>query len=178
MRFTLAVSALLALSSCTGVLAGHKKKVPVVKTLCPAGETACPIAGSTTYEDALKHHQTTKGEVAGVMAGFGGYECVNTMEALESCGGCASTSEGQDCTKIRGSSGVGCSEGKCVIFSCQPGWRVSMDGEKCVRSRSTDRPSHKSKAGGHNHGRMQFEVKKPTPVPAGGVIDSSVTAST
>ncbi|GAA5979789.1 hypothetical protein JCM11641_002694 [Rhodosporidiobolus odoratus] len=134
MRFTLVVPALLVLFSATGVTAGHKKKVQPPKTLCPAGETACPILGSTTYGDAMKHHFSNKGEVSGVMAGTGGYECVNTQEALDSCGGCSSTEEGQNCSAIHGSAGVGCYQGVCVVFSCQPGWRPSLDSTKCVRA--------------------------------------------
>jgi hypothetical protein len=72
MRFTLAISAVLLLSVCHGVDAGHKRKQEKIKTLCPAAEVACPILGSTTYTDALKHHTSTKGEVSGVMAGAGG----------------------------------------------------------------------------------------------------------
>ncbi|BGP18846.1 hypothetical protein JCM10213_003501 [Rhodosporidiobolus nylandii] len=152
MRCTLAVSALLAFSSFTGVLAGHKKKVPVVRTLCPPEETACPILGSTTYDDAIKHHFSTKGEVSGIMAGKGGYECVNVKEALDSCGGCASTGEGRDCSSIRGAAGVGCYAGECVVFSCQAGWRPSLDGTKCVRAAA-------AKSGAKNGARRHREGK-------------------
>ncbi|GAA6003392.1 hypothetical protein JCM10207_000311 [Rhodosporidiobolus poonsookiae] len=145
MRCTLAVSALLAVSSFTGVLAGHKKKAPVVRTLCPAGEIACPVLGSTSYNDAVKHHFSTKDEVSGVMAGAGGYECVNTQEALDSCGGCASTQEGQDCTQIHAAKGVGCEQGRCVVFSCQAGYRPAITGDKCVRAKDT------IKRGVHRH---------------------------
>ncbi|GAA6020158.1 hypothetical protein JCM11491_005548 [Sporobolomyces phaffii] len=112
-----------------------KKKIKKPRTFCPPGELACPISGSTTYQDALKQHLEGNVTVQGIMAGDGGYECINVHEALDSCGGCASTGEGKDCTKIRGASGVGCAESRCVVFSCRPGWKVSMSGESCVRSK-------------------------------------------
>lgn len=64
-------------------------------------------------------------------------ECINIAEALDSCGGCASTGEGLDCTKIRGAAGVGCSAGTCVVFSCKTGYRPSLSGDRCVRMRSS-----------------------------------------
>ena len=48
-------------------------------------------------------------------------ECLDTTQALESCGGCASTGEGRDCTAIPHVGGVGCEAGKCVVFSCKSG---------------------------------------------------------
>ncbi|GAA6033402.1 hypothetical protein JCM8097_006733 [Rhodosporidiobolus ruineniae] len=161
MRFSLAVSALLALASASGVLAGHKKKVQAPRTLCPNDEVACPILSSTTYDEAVKHHFATKGEVTGVMAGKGGYECINVQEALDSCGGCASTGEGVNCSAIRGSAGVGCHLGKCVVFSCQPGWKPSLKGDKCVRARSGVHSSAKNDT--RNAARMHLEGKRMAP---------------
>ncbi|GAA5896224.1 hypothetical protein JCM6882_008523 [Rhodosporidiobolus microsporus] len=159
MRFSLAVSVLLAVASFSGVEAGHKKKVPVVRTLCPTGETACPILGSTTYGDAVKHHFETKGEVTGVMAGKGGYECVNTLESLDSCGGCASTGEGKNCLAIRGAKSATCQQGACVVFSCQAGWRPSLNGDKCVRAKAAA-GSAGAKNGTRTGAKMHFEGKK------------------
>ncbi|GAA5998089.1 hypothetical protein JCM5350_002371 [Sporobolomyces pararoseus] len=126
------------------VEAMKKKKIKKPRTFCPPSEVACPIQGSTTYQDALKQHMTGNTTVQGIMAGDGGYECVNVQEALDSCGGCASTGEGKDCTKIRGALGVGCAESRCLVFSCRPGWKVSMSGESCVRSKALPPPSHNS----------------------------------
>ncbi|GAA6001907.1 uncharacterized protein JCM10292_005969 [Rhodotorula paludigena] len=155
MRFTLALAALAILASLGGADA-KKHKAPAPRTLCPAKEIACPILGSTTYGDALAHHFSSENKgVTGVMAGSGGYECIDTNEALDSCGGCASTGEGQDCTKIRGSAGVGCSEGRCVVFSCQPGWKPSLSGSKCIRARAaedrTPTANNDSRAGARRH---------------------------
>ncbi|KAK9895237.1 hypothetical protein P389DRAFT_205291 [Cystobasidium minutum MCA 4210] len=63
----------------------------------------------------------------------GGYECVDTTQELENCGGCAVDGEGVDCTAITGVSGVGCLSGKCVVFSCVDGYRLSSAGA-CVPS--------------------------------------------
>lgn len=61
-------------------------------------------------------------------------QCLDTSQSLESCGGCASTGEGQDCSKIRGAVGVGCDSGACVVFSCLAGWRPNLTGTRCVRA--------------------------------------------
>lgn len=71
-------------------------------TLCPTGLEACPIPS------------------------FGGitgdYECLDTNAELESCGGCASTGAGQDCTTIIGAWNVGCVNSRCKSASlvCRP----------------------------------------------------------
>jgi hypothetical protein len=41
------------------------------------------------------------------------YECIDTDQELQSCGGCSSTGAGQDCTAIRGAWNVGCEYGHC-----------------------------------------------------------------
>ncbi|GAA5896221.1 hypothetical protein JCM6882_008522 [Rhodosporidiobolus microsporus] len=111
-----------------------KDKVLTEKSLCPGkNEQACPILGSSTYAQAVEHHFNAATEFSGVMLGSGGYECIDTTQALDSCGGCASTGEGVDCTNIRGAAGVGCEAGHCVVFSCENGWKPSLKGDKCVR---------------------------------------------
>lgn len=80
--------------------------------LCPKGLSACPIA---------------------VPSGLtGDYECLDTAHELESCGGCASTGEGQDCTAIRGIWNVGCVQGRCAVYTCAFGYKRSRDGKSCV----------------------------------------------
>ncbi|GAA5863768.1 hypothetical protein JCM3774_001152 [Rhodotorula dairenensis] len=111
------------------------------KTLCPAGEQACPIAGSTLFEDAVSQHFQSGEALTGLMARSGGYECLDTSQALESCGGCASTGEGKDCTAIPHAAGVGCEAGTCVVFSCAHGWKRSLAGDKCVQVRARCEPA-------------------------------------
>ncbi|KAI9635284.1 uncharacterized protein MKK02DRAFT_43966 [Dioszegia hungarica] len=94
--------------------------VPVPKTRkrsryeCQAGKTYCP-------------------SVTGL-----GWECVDTMNDIESCGGCADLSipfgpgVGQDCTAIVGTDSVTCNRGECKIQSCQAGWAFAQDGKACA----------------------------------------------
>ncbi|KAI0307746.1 hypothetical protein B0F90DRAFT_1813155 [Multifurca ochricompacta] len=65
-----------------------------VNNLCPNDLTACPIPGF--------HGLSTD------------YECIDTKNELQSCGGCSSTGGGQDCTSIRGAWNVGCEAGHCA----------------------------------------------------------------
>ncbi|ESK88887.1 pria protein [Moniliophthora roreri MCA 2997] len=82
------------------------QKVP----LCPKGLQACPIPGAS-HKD---------------------YECLNLMDELESCGGCASTGEGRDCTTIKGAWNVGCEQGRCAVYTCFAGYKRSADGGSCI----------------------------------------------
>ncbi|BGP52524.1 hypothetical protein JCM8202_000407 [Rhodotorula sphaerocarpa] len=125
-----------------------RSKVTESKTLCPAGEQACPIAGSTLFVDASAQHFKTGEELTGLMARSGGYECLDTTQALESCGGCASTGEGQDCTAIPHAAGVGCEASKCIIFSCDAGYKPNLNGDKCIRARGST-SGHRNSTASH-----------------------------
>ncbi|KAI0932211.1 hypothetical protein AcV5_004505 [Taiwanofungus camphoratus] len=81
--------------------------------LCPNSLMACPLPG-----------------LSGVV---GDYECVDTYADLESCGGCASTGAGQDCTAIEGVWNVGCNQGRCAIYTCAQGYKQSADGQLCIK---------------------------------------------
>jgi len=89
--------------------------------LCPDGLSACPISAFGT-----------------------GFECVDTQEELENCGGCNSLGEGQDCTAIPGVAGVGCSNGKCVVLSCGEGYRMTSNGA-CTPALTFNQRSHHAK---------------------------------
>ncbi|SCZ98803.1 BZ3500_MvSof-1268-A1-R1_Chr3-1g05631 [Microbotryum saponariae] len=118
-----------------------KRKV-VKRTPCPKGETPCPIKASASFELAVTQHFTVPhDEYTGIFAGLGGYECLDTRESLESCGGCSSTDEGQDCTVIKGGLGVGCDNGSCVVFSCKEGWKSNARGTKCIRAKNNAQPN-------------------------------------
>ncbi|WOO82761.1 Protein priA [Vanrija pseudolonga] len=69
------------------------------------------------------------------------YECVDTAEELESCGGCVHgeygvmanvTMFGQDCTAIPGVAEVACVLGNCDVRSCQRG--LTLKNGACVRN--------------------------------------------
>ncbi|KAF9259956.1 hypothetical protein L218DRAFT_801356, partial [Marasmius fiardii PR-910] len=78
--------------------------------LCPPGLEACPIVGAIG----------------------GDYECLNVMTESKSCGGCPSLGQGQDCTAIKGSKSTECVQGKCVVKSCNTGYKLSSDGTSCI----------------------------------------------
>lgn len=64
--------------------------------------------------------------------GLSGWDCINTAATLESCGGCLSLGEGEDCTIIKGVDKVGCVHGKCVIGSCGEGYWLDSNKMECV----------------------------------------------
>ncbi|KAA1066242.1 hypothetical protein PGT21_026093 [Puccinia graminis f. sp. tritici] len=95
-------------------------KNPSVDERCPAGLSACPISSGLPLK---------------LTAGF---ECLDVLQEVSSCGGCVSTGQGTDCTTIKGVSSAGCSEGKCKIFSCKAGYQYSPVNNACYKShRST-----------------------------------------
>jgi len=80
------------------------------------------------------------------------YECIDFANELESCGGCASAGEGQDCSAIPNAVSVGCEAGSCagkwwrtrssgvgqgereceliIVYSCLDGFAIN--GTSCV----------------------------------------------
>ncbi|GAA5967916.1 hypothetical protein JCM11641_005807 [Rhodosporidiobolus odoratus] len=75
---------------------------------CPSGERACPIGN------------------------FGGWECIDTSNELESCGGCPGERSSVNCLAQAGAENVACIESQCVISSCFPGFRL-LNG-RCIRT--------------------------------------------
>ncbi|KAM0793231.1 hypothetical protein ACM66B_000696 [Microbotryomycetes sp. NB124-2] len=127
-----------------------KSKKPV--GLCPTGERACPIAGSKSFLKARStdfHEFRVFDSAAEPFLPSGGFECLDTQYSIESCGGCTSMGEGRNCLDIPFVNGVGCDAGKCTIFSCQVGFKLSKDGSACIRST----PARKKAAshGAHRH---------------------------
>jgi len=80
---------------------------------CPDAMQACPISGLT--------------------GPTGDFECIDAKAELESCGGCVSTGEGQDCTAIEGVWNVGCEQGRCAVYTCAQGYKQSADGTSCIK---------------------------------------------
>ncbi|GAA5879869.1 hypothetical protein JCM8547_006221 [Rhodosporidiobolus lusitaniae] len=130
------------------------------KSLCPGSETACPIAGSSTFDAALEHHFSNE---QGLFGAPGGYECLDTTSAIDSCGGCASTGEGKNCQMIRGVQSAGCEDSQCRVFSCVAGWKPSLDGTKCVRvkagSHGHSRNSSSSSSSSHTHSKKHLAAR-------------------
>ncbi|POY76291.1 hypothetical protein BMF94_0486 [Rhodotorula taiwanensis] len=114
----------------------------VARTLCPSGEEACPIEGSSTFDKALALYKSDPAEMKAFFALQGGYECLDTTEALESCGGCASTGAGRDCTAIPHVGSTACQASTCLILSCAPGYRRSITGDRCLRVKRRKTAQH------------------------------------
>ncbi|KAL0948237.1 hypothetical protein HGRIS_010837 [Hohenbuehelia grisea] len=82
---------------------------------CPHGKTACGVLGR----------------------GAKAWECVDTMNDLESCGGCAfalnnGDASGVDCSTLPHVSDVSCHKGACVVGRCLPGFTINSDRTACV----------------------------------------------
>ncbi|KAG8923391.1 hypothetical protein FRC01_012807 [Tulasnella sp. 417] len=74
-------------------------------------------------------------------SGRGGFECVDTQNDPESCGGCVSLDgkgSGTDCTALEGVSVTRCAAGSCIIDACRKGYAKSLDGTSCVSVSSVD----------------------------------------
>ncbi|KAG9083532.1 hypothetical protein FRC07_013895, partial [Ceratobasidium sp. 392] len=94
---------------------------------CPAAMIACPLEAppSLNGERATATISTSDP-----------YECIKPEEDLYNCGGCSSTGKGVNCNAITGVRGTSCDNGKCMIYTCQKGYKLAVneDGvEECVR---------------------------------------------
>ncbi|KAI0048159.1 hypothetical protein FA95DRAFT_1491411 [Auriscalpium vulgare] len=78
----------------------------------------------------------------GVFGGAGrAWECLNTDQDLESCGGCVLpltpyTPVGIDCTALPGVADVSCSTGSCVVFRCLSGYKLARDSSHCIPNKT------------------------------------------
>ncbi|ORY74279.1 antifreeze glycopeptide AFGP poly protein [Leucosporidium creatinivorum] len=81
------------------------------RSLCPASQEACPLLSGKRGA---------------------GYECIDTQNNLESCGGCHSAG-GVDCTSLPGVEAVACVSGSCQVMGCERGYSWDAPGNACVR---------------------------------------------
>ncbi|TFK38453.1 hypothetical protein BDQ12DRAFT_605982 [Crucibulum laeve] len=93
------------------------------KKFCPWGHTACGIYGRSVQS----------------------WECVDTQNDLESCGGCMVSlhpnlpdPDGEDCTAIPGVADVSCVRGRCAVHRCMPGYDMNASGTSCIYSEDKD----------------------------------------
>lgn len=73
------------------------------------------------------------------MTGSFAFECVDTQNALDSCGGCVGPESdngtgntGRDCSAIENTDKVRCGKGRCVVDKCRNGYKVGIGGDSCV----------------------------------------------
>ncbi|WRT65872.1 uncharacterized protein IL334_002823 [Kwoniella shivajii] len=87
------------------------------KFLCAQGQTACALPSSRFFK-------------------YGGYECTDTLNDVESCGGCTfafpGQAQGQDCTALPYAIDVACNSGACAVQACQEGYEPNFDETSCV----------------------------------------------
>ncbi|KAF5347735.1 hypothetical protein D9756_010249 [Leucocoprinus leucothites] len=89
---------------------------------CPVGMEACGIWGRSART----------------------WECIDTTNDLESCGGCviplpgSHRQEGQDCTALGGVSDVSCVKGRCVVHKCMAGYDLASNKEECLYNEDKD----------------------------------------
>ncbi|GJN91503.1 hypothetical protein Rhopal_004526-T1 [Rhodotorula paludigena] len=140
---------------------------PTSNRLCPDNLTACPIESSSfaTARDgssfetlrALVFAASTPPAagpslpLAERKAIRSGFECVDTRFETESCGGCASLGEGLNCAEdVPHARSTGCEEGRCVVFTCEKGWKPNPSARACVRVHDAGRKR------GHRRGQRRL----------------------
>ncbi|KIO28220.1 hypothetical protein M407DRAFT_22553 [Tulasnella calospora MUT 4182] len=97
--------------------------------------------------------------------GRGGFDCVDTKNDPESCGGCVGPDgkgTGTDCTTIKGVIVTRCVQGSCVIDSCRKRWIRSLDSTSCdLLPHEIGRPEHTSPyTGGTDAKKMRSSAKR------------------
>ncbi|KAG8742696.1 hypothetical protein FRC12_015295 [Ceratobasidium sp. 428] len=91
----------------------HKKKAKRTQaelTFCEVGHENCPIKGVFSDES----------------------ECVDTTSQLNSCGGCTSIGQGQNCLDIPNMEVSTCNVGTCEVLKCKDGYTIGPDKKSCV----------------------------------------------
>ncbi|TDL24275.1 hypothetical protein BD410DRAFT_827271 [Rickenella mellea] len=112
---------------------------------CPYGLTSSP--GSTLCRPSPSHRAKKQRDLTcekpgfqqcRVASGSSAYECIDTQNTLDSCGGCVAygdesgVSGGRDCSAIEHANTVRCNKGSCVVESCSGDYKVSDDQGSCV----------------------------------------------
>ncbi|KAG8898502.1 hypothetical protein FRC00_002725, partial [Tulasnella sp. 408] len=131
----------------------------VATNVCPNPTGTGPTGTAITRKKRM--HCTRGLESCPHYSGRGGFECVDTRNDPESCGGCVSLDgkgSGTDCTAIDGVSVARCAKGSCVIGqypgispsltrtyrlapvadACRKGYAKSLDGSSCTLVGSKD----------------------------------------
>ncbi|KAJ7117893.1 hypothetical protein C8R43DRAFT_1099254 [Mycena crocata] len=110
---------------------------------CKDGYTPSPAGPYPTQSSSKCHKGSTACTVPGRIASS--WECINTQNDLESCGGClyshhsnALEPVGKDCSAIRGVSDVSCIGGECVVHKCMTGYNIVGQHSECVYAEDED----------------------------------------
>ncbi|KAF8755664.1 Si dkey-21a6.5 [Rhizoctonia solani] len=92
---------------------------------CPATSGNTPSGAMTRSTTSTCPYGTTRCEVK---FGRGGFECVDILNSLETCGGCDN-----DCSSLEGTNEVQCIKGQCVVKSCAGGHELAIRGDGFAR---------------------------------------------
>ncbi|KAF8674936.1 Si dkey-21a6.5 [Rhizoctonia solani] len=84
-----------------------------------------PSGAMTRSTTSTCPYGTTRCEVK---FGRGGFECVDILNSLETCGGCDN-----DCSSLEGTNEVQCIKGQCVVKSCAGGHELAIRGDGFAR---------------------------------------------
>ncbi|RSH91731.1 hypothetical protein EHS25_009100 [Saitozyma podzolica] len=96
-----------------------KKRHISPRHLCNNGKTACPVnagSASVTASSSLIN---------------GKFECLDIKSNIDSCGGCVSEGQGQDCSSIEFVEDVTCHNAQCKVISCEMGYIPSANASTC-----------------------------------------------
>jgi len=124
------------------------------KCVCPYGQVECngkcvkgPLCPSGHHKRDISYwgreSQCARGLTAcGVLdRSARAWECVDTMNDLESCGGCTApllvgptNALGFDCSALVGVADVSCISGGCIVHRCMPGFSVTDDRSSCIKA--------------------------------------------
>ncbi|QRW23385.1 hypothetical protein RhiXN_08421 [Rhizoctonia solani] len=101
----------------------HEPNPQEVAVSATSGST--PSGAMTRSTTSTCPYGTTRCEVK---FGRGGFECVDILNSLETCGGCDN-----DCSSLEGTNEVQCIKGQCVVKSCAGGHELAIRGDGFAR---------------------------------------------
>ncbi|KAK7039422.1 insulin-like growth factor binding protein, partial [Favolaschia claudopus] len=132
-------------ASCSGTSSDECTSCSLDATLC-GGKCVpgplCPSPRPSPDRRAYRSGECPRGLTPCAVPGrsFRSWECVDTRNDLESCGGCSfsglnkAETTGQDCTALPGVADVSCLHGRCTVMKCMPGYDIHHNRTQCVES--------------------------------------------
>ncbi|KAL0948024.1 hypothetical protein HGRIS_010649 [Hohenbuehelia grisea] len=117
-------------TACVSGMPVQRRELPPheASSRCPSGKTLCGVRSSRGSQSD-------------------DWECIDTTNSLESCGGCMypygnGPSTGRDCTAIDGVNSVSCTSGYCQVDACGSGFSVADNKTMCVRKIAARKVHH------------------------------------